>query len=65
MHRYDSGLRVVRYTQDKHKDFNQSLELVLLFDARDRLNKYGLRLMDEQRLAQGVPAPWASSPASP
>ena len=66
MVRYDhSGLRVVRYLQEQLPEFKQSLELVLLLDEQDRLVKFALRAMGEQRLAQAVPDPWSSKPASP
>lgn len=65
MMRYDSGLRVVLYTQERRPAADAStkptpeLELVLLFDAQDRLLKWSLRAMGEQRLAEAAAAPWS------
>lgn len=65
MMRYDSGLRVVLYTQegraaaDAGASPTPELELVLLFDAQDRLLKWSLRAMGEQRLDEAAAAPWS------
>jgi len=71
MMRYDTGLRVVLYTQERRPAAEAGtgpwpdLELVLLFDAQDHLLKWSLRPMGEQTLAEAAPVPWGQRAAEP